>query len=173
MKINLLEKNVAPNFELAAIVVREHIPFDCVDKVGGWGLKFLNTLRCECYDRENDEDYSSGNRISVIIPTGIHGGPKSRNGGPSSLIDRWKYGGCYDCGGWDDGCPLTVFQTKYSNTEDSSNSSFTLSMRNINDGLYHGYFAPPLSALQSFSIALAITHWWNHSIRPVTAKKLG
>ncbi|KAI5436502.1 hypothetical protein KIW84_022843 [Lathyrus oleraceus] len=120
MKINLLEKNVAPNFELAAIVVREHIPFDCVDKVGGWGLKFLNTLRCECYDRENDEDYSSGNRIS-----------------------------------------------------DSSNSSFTLSMRNINDGLYHGYFAPPLSALQSFSIALAITHWWNHSIRPVTAKKLG
>ncbi|CAL5189121.1 unnamed protein product [Lathyrus oleraceus] len=189
-EINLLEKNVAPNFELAAIVVRERVPFDCVDKVGGWGLKFLNTLRCECYGRENGEDYENCNRhsINVIIPAGIHGGPKSRNDGPSSLIDRWKSGGGCDCGGWDEGCPLTVFQTKSSNseilsqrdqncksldivTQDSSNSSIILSMRNIKDGLYYGYFKPPLSALQSFSIALAITHWWNHSLGPITAKK--
>jgi len=55
--------------------------------------------------------------MSIVIPAGIHGGPKSRDGGPSSLIDRWKSGGCCDCGGWDEGCPLTVFQRRQSDGE--------------------------------------------------------
>ncbi|KAL5078897.1 hypothetical protein RYX36_007318 [Vicia faba] len=176
-EINFLEKNAAPNFELAAIVVREHVPFDC-----------------EGFGRENNQDYESGSSINVIIPAGIHGGQKSRNGGPSSLIDRWKFGGCCDCGGWDEGCPLTVFHTKSSNsqvlsqqdhihlhencnsldivTQDSSKSKSILSIRNIKDGLYYGYFEPPLSALQSFAIVLAITHWWNHSLGPNESRSL-
>lgn len=104
---NLLGKNVPTNFEVAAIVVKEHVPFNCLDKVeGGWGLKFLKKLPSEGCGK--NEDYS--NSMNIVIPAGIHGGPKTRDGLPSSLIDRWKSGGCCDCGGWDEGCPLTVFQ---------------------------------------------------------------
>ena len=39
---DLLETNVPTNFELAAIVVKDHLPSHDLDKVGGWGLKFLN-----------------------------------------------------------------------------------------------------------------------------------
>ncbi|AES60406.1 hypothetical protein MTR_1g045110 [Medicago truncatula] len=90
---NLLGKNVPTNFEVGAIVVKEHVPFNCLEKVGGWGSKFLNKLPSECYGGKN-EDYS--NSMNIVIPGEIHGGPKSRDGGPgpSGLIDRWKSGGC-------------------------------------------------------------------------------
>jgi hypothetical protein len=55
--------------------------------------------------------------MSIVIPGGIHGGPKTRDGGTSSLIDRWKSGGCCDCGGWDEGCPLTVFHRRLGDGE--------------------------------------------------------
>lgn len=110
--INLLEKNVAANFEVAAIVVKEKLPFD---GVGGWGVKFLNKLPCEEIDGRKNEDCS--NSMNIIVPKGVHGGPRNENGGPSSLIDRWKCGGSCDCGGWDEGCPLTVFQRRSTNLE--------------------------------------------------------
>ncbi|RDX86587.1 hypothetical protein CR513_32068, partial [Mucuna pruriens] len=178
---NLLETNVPTNFELAAIVVKNHLPSHSLDKVGGWGLKFLNkcgvnqtTLPCESCNRNSGDCYAS---IRILIPAGLHGGPRTRHGGPSSLIDRWKSGGCCDCGGWDEGCPLTVLQRRFSNekilyhedmqgdcksvdlvTQGSSNFSPTLRMVNIHDGLYFIHFQQPLSALQSFSIAVAIIH---------------
>jgi len=117
---NLLASNVPPNFELAAIVVKDHLPSKkSVDKVGGWGMKFLNkcggnqtTLSSESCNRSCGASLTS---TSIIIPAGLHGGPRTRHNGPSSLIDRWKSGGCCDCGGWDEGCPLTVLQRRSTN----------------------------------------------------------
>ncbi|XP_020225297.1 uncharacterized protein LOC109807183 [Cajanus cajan] len=192
---NLLETNVPSNFELAAIVVKDHIPSRSLDKVGGWGLKFLNksgvnqtTLPSE---RRNRNTVDCSTSISILIPAGIHGGPRTRHGGPSSLIDRWKSGGCCDCGGWDEGCPLTVFQRRSSNeevlshvdmqgecksvdlvTQGSSNFSPTLRMVNIDDGLYFIHFRQPLSALQSFSIAVAIIHTQSPTLLPKLAQDL-
>ncbi|CAJ1967195.1 unnamed protein product [Sphenostylis stenocarpa] len=120
-RTNLLESNVPPNFELAAIVVKDHRPSHSLDKVGGWGLKFLDkpgvnptTLPSESCNRNSGASSSS---TSIIIPAGFHGGPRTRHNGPSSLIDRWKSGGRCDCGGWDEGCPLTVLQRRSSNEE--------------------------------------------------------
>ncbi|KAK7393651.1 hypothetical protein VNO78_22211 [Psophocarpus tetragonolobus] len=181
---NLLETNVPTNFELAAIVVKDHLPYHSLDKVGGWGLKFLNkssvnqtTLPSECCNL-NSGDCSTS--TSILIPAGLHGGPRTTHGGPSSLIDRWKSGGCCDCGGWDEGCPLTVLRRRSRNeellshshvvdmqgecksvdliTQGSKNFMPNLRMVNIHDGLYFIHFQPPLSALQSFSIAVAIIH---------------
>ncbi|KAF2314042.1 hypothetical protein GH714_021690 [Hevea brasiliensis] len=38
---NILENHLPPNLELAAIVVKDYLPENLQDKVGGWGLKFL------------------------------------------------------------------------------------------------------------------------------------
>ncbi|XP_061356794.1 uncharacterized protein LOC133301189 [Gastrolobium bilobum] len=194
-RTNLLEtNNVPPNFEMAAIVVKDHLPCNRADKVGGWGLKFLHksgsnqfTLPSESCNRNNGDCSTS---MSILIPAGLHGGPRIRNGGPSSLIDRWRSGGHCDCGGWDEGCPLTVLQRRSSKgevlsqvdtqecksvdlvTQGSSNFSSTLRMVNVHDGLYFIHFHPALSALQSFSIAVAIIHAQSPSLRPNSAQEL-
>ncbi|KAL2325922.1 hypothetical protein Fmac_024980 [Flemingia macrophylla] len=186
---SFLETNVPPNFELAAIVVRDHLHSHSLDKVGGWGFRFLNksgvyqaALPSESRN-QNSEDCSTS--ISILIPRGLHGGPRTRHGGPSSLIDRWKSGGYCDCGGWDEGCPLTVLQKRSSNeevlshadmqgecksidlvTQGSVSFSPTLRMVNVHDGLYFIHFQQPLSALQSFSIAVAIIHTQSPTLRP-------
>ncbi|KAE9619204.1 hypothetical protein Lal_00047102 [Lupinus albus] len=191
---NFLDTNVPPNFELAAIVAKEHLPCKKPEKVGGWGLNFLNktgvnqsTLPSEgC---RNTDDCSTS--TSIVIPAGIHGGPRTRNGGPSSLIDRWRSGGHCDCGGWDEGCPLTVLQRRSSKaeflsqvdnqgecktvdivTQGSNNFHPNLRMVNVRDGLYFIHFQLPLSALQSFSIAVAIIHSQSPTLRPNTAQEL-
>ncbi|XP_027367767.1 uncharacterized protein LOC113873708 [Abrus precatorius] len=195
---DFLGTNVPSNFELAAIVVKHHLPIHSLDKVGGWGLKFLNkagvnqtTLPSEsCSCSQNTGDCSTS--MSFLIPAGLHGGPTTKHGGPSSLVDRWRSGGSCDCGGWDEGCPLTVFQRRSSNeevlysqadmqgkcksvdlvTQGSSNFSPTLRMVNVHDGLYFIHFLPSLSALQSFSIAVAIIHEQNPTLWPNSAQEL-
>ncbi|KAK7268715.1 hypothetical protein RIF29_21422 [Crotalaria pallida] len=192
---NFLEDNIPPNFELAAIVAKEHLPCNKPEQVGGWGLKFLNktavkqsTLPSESCSR-NTGDCSTS--MSIVIPAGIHGGPRTRNGGPSGLIDRWRSDGHCDCGGWDEGCPLTVLQRRSRNadafsqvdkqgecktvdivTEGSSDVSPTLRMSNVHDGLYFIHFQHPLSALQSFSITVAIIHAQSPTLRPNSAQEL-
>ncbi|OIW01771.1 hypothetical protein TanjilG_03909 [Lupinus angustifolius] len=192
---NFLDANVPPNFELATIVVKEHLPCKKTEKVGGWGLNFLNkpgvnqsTLPTESCSR-NTGDCSTS--TDIVIPAGLHGGPRTRNCGPSSLIDRWRSESQCDCGGWDEGCPLTVLQRRSSNaevlsqvdrqaecktvdivTQGSSNFSPTLRMVNVRDGLYFIHFQLPLSALQSFSIAVAIIHAQSPCLRPNAAQKL-
>ncbi|MED6188184.1 hypothetical protein PIB30_083582 [Stylosanthes scabra] len=192
-RANLLESNVPPNFELAAVVVKDHLPCNKpAAKVGGWGLKFLSKpgtnqteLPSESCAR-NTGDCSTS--TSVLIPAGIHGGPRIRDGGPSSLIDRWKSGGRCDCGGWDEGCPLTILQRRSSTseppcqvdtegecksvdlvTQGSSDFSPTLRMINVRDGLHFIHFQPPLSALQAFSIVVAIIHAQSPTLRPKRA----
>lgn len=116
---SLLEsENTPPNLELGAIVVKSHIPCNPQEEeVGGWGLKFLKqattTLPCESSMMKSTNDGDCSNSMTILIPSGLHGGPRTKNGsGPSSLTDRWRSGGHCDCGGWDEGCPLTVLHRR-------------------------------------------------------------
>lgn len=52
----------------------------------------------------------------------------------------------------------------------SSNFSPTLRMVNVHDGLYYIHSQPLLSALQSFSIAVATIHSRSPSLRPSSQK---
>ncbi|XP_027116665.2 uncharacterized protein [Coffea arabica] len=193
---NLLENDVPPNLELAAIVVKDHIPHKPEEpEIGGWGLKFLrksgniqtdavseNSSISECGQRDGGECSTS---MNILVPAGFHGGPRARKGGPSSLLERWHSGGHCECGGWDIGCPLTVISTRTNRIENlphSDNSgecktvdffvegsrqiSPIMKMTNIHDGLYYIHFQSTLSALQSFSIAAAIIHSNSPSLRP-------
>ncbi|KAK9082878.1 hypothetical protein Scep_029349 [Stephania cephalantha] len=188
-RTGLLES--APNLELSAVVVKDQFHCNNQDKtIGGWGLRFLEkTLAssadtsletCTSFDdsldsyRRSSSDCSTS--MTVLLPAGIHGGPETRNGGPSGLLERWRSGGQCECGGWDVGCPLTILSDKAAKEEalqaDSAEEckSFDLfregekqgvpflKMVNIHDGLYIVHFQSTLSPLQSFSIAVAKIH---------------
>ncbi|XP_052208600.1 uncharacterized protein LOC127812253 [Diospyros lotus] len=185
--VNLSDNQFPPNLELAAIIVKNHIhPTRQEVKIGGWGLKFLKKVESKegiaslevppsesCLRNMNDCSTS----VDVLIPAGFHGRPRSRIGGPSSLTERWRSGGLCDCGGWDIGCPLTVLNTRHSKKEvlpqadtqgecqsfdlciqDSSQGTPIMKMVNVRDRLHFVHFQSTLSALQSFSIAVAILH---------------
>ncbi|KAL5542351.1 hypothetical protein UlMin_010061 [Ulmus minor] len=113
----LFDDHPPTNFELAAIVVKDHIPNTRKEESKGWGLKFLKkvgtkqtikpieaSVMFDCC--RNNGDCSTS--MDILVPAGLHGGPRTRSGGPSSLTERWRSGGRCDCGGWDVGCPLTV-----------------------------------------------------------------
>nr|GEY76412.1 hypothetical protein [Tanacetum cinerariifolium] len=158
---NLFHDSSFPsNTELAAIVVKDHIP-DSQKKVevGGWGLKFLKE--------------------------GVHGGPRTKNGGPSSLVERWSSGGSCDCGGWDIGCPLTILNAGPNNkdvlyqagvfgkshsfelyTQGCKQSMPVIEVTNVHDGLYYIHYQSSVSALQSLSIAVAIIHSHSPTLKP-------
>ncbi|KAG6668557.1 hypothetical protein CIPAW_01G178800 [Carya illinoinensis] len=193
------ENPFLPNFELAAIIVKGHLHDDHREETGGWGLKFLkkkgpkqkidsleSSVHCESCAR-NTGDCSTS--MDILIPAGLHGGPRTENCGPSSLIERWRSGGHCDCGGWDIGCPLTILKTKLSKEENfpkletqdecklvdvfkqgSQHAAPPLRMVNVHDGLYFVHFQPLLSVLQSFSIAVAIIHTQNPILRPKNAQ---
>lgn len=119
----MLEDLPPSNFELAAIIVKDNIRNSQKEEAGGWGLKFLKKvgvkqttksmearIPIEC--SRNNGDCSTS--VDILIPAGLHGGPRTRNGGPSSLTERWRSGGHCDCGGWDMGCPLKILKPKSS-----------------------------------------------------------
>lgn len=198
-KPDISENDFRPNLEMAAIVVKDRIFHNEGQKkedAGGWGLKFLKKVGVkkkvasveastpsECSLR-NVGDCSTS--MDIIVPAGPHGGPKTRNGGPSSLMERWKLGGKCDCGGWDVGCPLKVLKVRPRREEGSPSSeargdckSFdlftegtkqetpTLKMVTIHDGLYFiSFLSSSLSPLQCFSIAVAIIHSLSPTLRP-------
>ncbi|XP_075512174.1 uncharacterized protein LOC142547670 isoform X1 [Primulina tabacum] len=192
------ESKHVQDIESAAIVVKDHVFGNSkVADFGGWGMKFLekpgnntslvtsleNSMPSKC--TQNSVQRST--TIDVLIPAGFHGGPRTINSGPSSLIERWINGGRCDCGGWDIGCPLTILNTKSSCTDlsrlydDSQECNSTdlfiqgskqtipvMKMVNIHDGLFYINFQSNLSVLQSFAIAAAIIH----SRSPVPQSKL-
>jgi hypothetical protein len=139
---NLLENHLPPNLELAAILVKNHLPEKRPEKTGGWGLNFLkNTAVTQAKDTMKSSVLSAScardtgdcsTSIDILIPAGLHGGPRTRNGGPSSLIDRWRSGGYCDCGGWDLGCPLTVLKSRSANKEFSSSADMQGECKLIN-----------------------------------------
>lgn len=114
-----LSEDQPPNFELAAIIVKDHVPETRKEEVGGWGLKFLKKVGVKHIVKSKEASEPSEycqtscdctTSMEILIPAGLHGGPRTRNGGPSSLIERWRSGGHCDCGGWDIGCPLTILK---------------------------------------------------------------
>uniref|UniRef100_A0A5B6Z6C7 Uncharacterized protein n=1 Tax=Davidia involucrata TaxID=16924 RepID=A0A5B6Z6C7_DAVIN len=199
-RANLSENHLPPNLELAAIIVKTHIRDNRQEAgIGGWGLKFLkkvgtrqaNALEAsvpsDCCLRSVGDCSTS---MDILVPADFHGGPRTRNGGPSSLTERWRSGGHCDCGGWDIGCPLTVLNYKSSKKETvppsdtqgecksfdlfmqgSEQDAPTMKMVNIHDGLYFVNFQSNLSALQSFSIAVAIIHTRSPNLRPELYRK--
>ncbi|WRX22512.1 Protein of unknown function DUF3527 - like 2 [Theobroma cacao] len=197
---NLLEEQLPPNLELAAIVVRDHFPENPRQEVGGWGLKFLrkagvkqtiDSLEAPVPSACARDTGDCSTSMDILVPAGIHGGPRTRNGGPSSLIERWGSGGHCDCGGWDLGCPLTVLKARSSKEGDlpptdmsetcklldffvkgSDHGSPTLRIANVHDGLYFIHFQSTLSALQSFSIAVAYIHTQSPTLRPTNVQQL-
>ncbi|XP_029120103.2 uncharacterized protein [Elaeis guineensis] len=188
--LNQLADDFPPNFELAAIVVEDHQhDSNNLAVSGGWGLSFLNraghvdNCREPSSASENREENlmrnsrKSGRSMNVLVPAGFHGGPITRTGGPSGLIERWRSGGHCDCGGWDVGCPLTVLNNNCIHSknllpeesqedcnsvdlfmEGAKHGEPTLKLVNSSENLYVIYFQSTLSALQSFSIAVAIIH---------------
>jgi len=80
-----------PNDELAAIVVKSPKAIDFINYAHQSG-------------RQNDDTQDL--HVTVVLPTGVHSLPS--NGGPSSLIERWRTGGSCDCGGWDMACKLQI-----------------------------------------------------------------
>ncbi|KAI3932489.1 hypothetical protein MKW92_029164 [Papaver armeniacum] len=186
---NLLE--CPKEFELAAIVVKDHLHEHCLDvTIGGWGLKFLEKARVKPADAYLGASVSSGyghenlqtqsdcsTSMNVLVPAGMHSGPRSKHGGPSSLTERWRSGGKCDCGGWDVGCPLTVLCSRSDGHEEFTNLDMLdeckscdlfkegsdkdfpmLRMAKIQDGLYVIHFQSTLSSLQAFSIGVANIH---------------
>ncbi|KAB2009583.1 hypothetical protein ES319_D10G176600v1 [Gossypium barbadense] len=191
--MNLFKEQLLRNLELTAIVVRDHFPENPRPEVGGWGLKFLrkpvamqniDPLEATVHSFCSCNNGVCSTSMDVLIPAGIHGGPRTRNGGPSSLIERWRSGGHCECGGWDLGCPLTVLKSEPSKEGSSAtdmpedcklfefsiqgpeHGSPTLRMTNVHDGLYLIHFQSALSALQSLAIAVAYIHTQSPTFQP-------
>ncbi|KAL0710648.1 hypothetical protein Bca4012_017626 [Brassica carinata] len=175
--VSLLDDNLPSNLETTAVVVREQ--YEEEKGGGGWGMKFLKKTPLT---RTSHAKHSTS--IDVVIPSGIHGGPRRRNGGPSSLVERWKSGGSCDCSGWDLGCPLTVFkgQAREDQSEGQCNlfELFSegskqgipgLRIMSVRGGLYFVQFQAKMSILQSFSIALAYIHSQSQRLRPWSSEK--
>ncbi|CAN1253839.1 hypothetical protein LINPERPRIM_LOCUS8449 [Linum perenne] len=165
-----------PDLEIAAIVIQ--IPFakrESLKFKRGYKsrkkvhLNLLNlsmTEQCakQSPDRENSE------KVKVVIPTGNHSMPSdTESKGPSSLLNRWRFGGGCDCGGWDMACPLTVFGNPEIQCSEDENKILTcvqgtkertpaLIMKVVEEGEYAVDFHAKLSTVQAFSICVAMLH---------------
>ncbi|XP_031125689.1 uncharacterized protein LOC116028032 [Ipomoea triloba] len=114
-------------------------------------------------------------RVAAVIPSGNHSLPTTESRGPSPLLDRWRSGGGCDCGGWDMACPLNVFYNLNIQSaadcplidnekplqlfiQGKKDKTPALSVRMMEGGQYGVDFHSQLSALQAFSISVAILH---------------
>lgn len=129
--------------EIASVIIRKHVNIQAketaIAEPSGWGASILKKVdhkvrfNVECHQKCRIELCLT---TDIIIPAGYHTQPETENGGviPSSLIQRWKSGGQCDCGGWDIGCPLTIFTTR-PNTDpafrNSSNQNESLSFDTV------------------------------------------
>ncbi|WOL19291.1 hypothetical protein Cni_G28089 [Canna indica] len=136
-----------------------------------------------CKENQDIHREKSSENLTVLVPAGYHGGPS-----PSGIIKRWRSGGHCDCGGWDLGCPLRVLSCGSSSIKNSRSlfkeeqqddsklvdlfpmgtkkTGPIIKMVDMNDGLYIIYFHPSLSALQIFSIGVAIIHAQSPALAP-------
>ncbi|MBA0762066.1 hypothetical protein Gotri_024620 [Gossypium trilobum] len=153
---------------------RESLKYRRGDKIGY--TRHLNLLNLSMVEecKSNVQDSKIQEKVKVVIPTGNHGYPSTETSGPSSLLDRWRNGGGCDCGGWDMACPLVVFGNPSINcSEDQllvdSEQPFELFLQGAKEntpaltmtaieGGYAVDFHAKLSALQAFSICVAILH---------------
>ncbi|KAH7289610.1 hypothetical protein KP509_30G011600 [Ceratopteris richardii] len=119
--------------------------------------------------------------VTMLLPKDQHGIPKDGLHGPKSLIDRWRQGGQCDCGGWDLGCPISVFsnQRRFEIHEETSNhrnmqnfpdkqpfrlyseaktQNVLLSVSLVQEGYFILKFQDSLEPLKAFATAVAILH---------------
>ncbi|MED6119050.1 hypothetical protein PIB30_008272 [Stylosanthes scabra] len=149
-----------PNDELAAIVVKSP--------------KAINFMKYE-HQSSGQNDIKNVVGVTVVLPGGVHSLPS--NGGPSSLIERWKTGGSCDCGGWDLACKLKIFANEKHTCRKSGTSKAYLSdqielflqgndqnqghgpaysFSPFKPGIYSVAFDSSLSHLQAFSVCISL-----------------
>ncbi|XP_020526203.1 uncharacterized protein LOC18423032 isoform X2 [Amborella trichopoda] len=121
------------------------------------------------------QNSNHGASMKVVIPSGVHGIPTDDASWPSPLLDRWRSGGACDCGGWDMACPIRVYEN--SSVNNGARTSFegnqsplelfieggrekipALSMKPLEEGVYAIDFHARFSALQAFSVCVAVLH---------------
>ncbi|XP_064964611.1 uncharacterized protein LOC135673623 isoform X1 [Musa acuminata AAA Group] len=171
-------KDLHPRHEIAAIVTQ--IPFSKKDSLKDMKVsrpkESQNLSRSPTIDQGRERKSSlNPAMVKVVTPSGAHGLPDTVEGGPSSLLNRWRFGGGCDCGGWDMACPIVVFDNSHADdwidhsTCEIEKSTFlfvqgkkeklpALSISADGKGLYSVDFHAQLSALQAFSICIAILH---------------
>ncbi|KAF3795507.1 hypothetical protein EJ110_NYTH00062 [Nymphaea thermarum] len=177
--------------ELAAVIIKTHsepvkssVRQD--DDKSNTVAAFTETSSCAKHSNHSASDVfkkekQSSSNMKVILPSGVHGIPANDAGMPSRLIDRWRSGGSCDCGGWDEGCSLTILDSQGSKSKSSLSSSqascdsdaceqvnlflqgapqdaLALRFAAVREGLYSIDFDVPMSSLQAFSICIAILH---------------
>ncbi|CAN0907643.1 hypothetical protein LINGRAHAP2_LOCUS24912 [Linum grandiflorum] len=171
-----------PDLEIAAIVIQ--IPFakrESLKYKRGYKSRrkvHLNLLNLSMTEQgaKQSPDRESSEKVKVVIPNGNHSMPSdAESQGPSSLLDRWRFGGGCDCGGWDMACPLTVFgnpdiqcsgdeplvdkqQPLELLIQGTKERTPALMMRVVEEGEYAIDFHAKLSTLQAFSICVAMLH---------------
>ncbi|XP_062209538.1 uncharacterized protein LOC133911349 [Phragmites australis] len=148
------EEDLYPHLEIAATVIQ--VPFH---KVKSKEMK----------------NGSSPCTVKVITHSGLHGLPSDNEATPSPLLDRWRYGGGCDCGGWDMSCPIVVLGNAYDNNwaesitinakhpmelfvQGSKEELPALSMKANGKGQFLVDFHARLSALQAFSVCISLLH---------------
>ncbi|XP_068640876.1 uncharacterized protein [Aristolochia californica] len=163
-----------PHLEVAAIVtqtpfVSRHIS---KRKIGDEGDAGVNAEKPADFPTTAQR---SPSKVKVVTPVGTHGLGSTDECGPSPLLDRWRSGGGCDCGGWDMGCPLVVFDNPFvENVMDcpilESQQPLELFLQGakekipalvitvIAEGHYSVDFHAQLSSLQAFSICVALLH---------------
>ncbi|KAJ3682395.1 hypothetical protein LUZ60_014968 [Juncus effusus] len=177
---NINSDDFLTNYELATIIIKDgeknNIKNNSESVIGGWGLKFLKK------SKQNEKNCRQ--KVNVLVPKGFHGGPIGTNVGPSSLRERWANGSCA-CGGWDLGCPISVFsncpddslreKSQDNGSEDlfiegERNGEVALKIVNVSENLYLVYFGSNFSPLQCFSIAVAMIHAQSPELNPPLEK---
>ncbi|XP_042412433.1 uncharacterized protein LOC122001640 isoform X1 [Zingiber officinale] len=183
-----LPKNLHPRLEIAAIEIktpskgkswRDHEDF----REENQSLSKHPTVDLLKSSRSNLNDAI----VRVMTPSGIHGSSNGVEGGPTSLLDRWRCGGGCDCGGWDTACPIIMLNNR---SCDDSGDHFTrknqkpillfeqgrkenvpaISIKAEREGQYSVDFHTSFSTLQAFSIGIAILHNANVSSALVPEK---
>ncbi|XP_068646105.1 uncharacterized protein [Aristolochia californica] len=162
-----------PHLEVAAIVTQ--VPFEgrhiSKHRIGDKGNVGLNA---ETPVDFLTSDQRSPGKVKVVTPVGTHGLTSTDKCGSSPLLDRWRSGGGCDCGGWDMGCPLVVFDSPVENLMDcpvlenqqplelflqgTKEKIPALVITVIAEGQYSVDFHAQLSSLQAFSICVALLH---------------
>lgn len=170
-----------PNLEIAAVVIQvpfetsESLKFKRRDKPGGKERQNLFDFPNASPNGDSIPSSISRANVKVVTPSGAHGLPSKKAGGiPSPLLERWRSGGCCDCGGWDMSCPLLVLDNRIDQkTKDPQMESRqplelffqgtrdeipALTIKSKAEGQFSVDFHARLSKLQAFSICVALLH---------------
>lgn len=154
------EEDLYPHLEIAATVIE--VPFS----------------------KDKSKEMKNGSSpctVKVVTPSGLHGSPSDDEASPSPLLDRWRYGGGCDCGGWDMACPIEILGNAYDNNwaesittnakhpmelfvQGSKEELPVLSMKENGRGQFLVDFHGRLSALQAFSVCISLLHCSEASI---------